>query len=358
MMEKQILEKSKILIVDDISTNVRILEMMLQIHGFKNIVSTTDSEAVVRMYESYRPDIILLDLSMPKMDGFMVMEELNKIKGEDYLPILVITARQDLQSKLKALSMGAKDFVAKPFENAEVIARIRNMLEMRILHKEVVNYNRNLEQIIEERVKETEDLQYELIERLLLAAEFRDHQTGGHIRRIGRYVETMAKIMGYNDRDAKCMGLASMMHDVGKIGITDDILLKKGKLNDQEWAIMKEHTLKGQKLLEGSKSKALQLGEKIAISHHEKWDGSGYPKHLQGEDIPVEGRITALFDIVDALSSKRSYKDKWEFPEVIKEIKKISGRHLDPALVQIFIENIDKFREIYEYGQKEASYEE
>ncbi|MBN2221186.1 MAG: response regulator [Vallitaleaceae bacterium] len=331
--------------------------MMLQIHGFKNVVSTTDPEAVVHMYETYQPDIILLDLSMPIMDGFMVMDELNKMKGDDYLPILIITARQDLQSKLKALSMGAKDFVTKPFENAEVIARIRNMLELRILHKEIKSYNRDLEKIVEERVREAEELQYELIERLLLAAEFRDRQTGGHIRRIGRYVEQMAKLMGYTDKDAKCMGLASMMHDVGKIGISDEILMKKGELSAEEWVIMREHTMKGHKLLEGSQSVVLQIGDKIAISHHEKWDGSGYPYGLKGDDIPIEGRITALFDIVDALGSKRSYKDKWEFSEVIKEIKKISGRHLDPALVQVFMENIEEFREIIENGQKEEVYE-
>ncbi|ACV64864.1 response regulator receiver modulated metal dependent phosphohydrolase [Desulfofarcimen acetoxidans DSM 771] len=329
-----------ILIADDNSTNILLLEKLLSISGYKNIKTTTESREVLSLYKELDPDLLLLDLRMPHMDGFQVLEQLNLEKQDDFLPVVVITAQNDQEHRLKSFKMGAKDFIGKPFDHAEVLMRIRNMLEIRLLHKEVREHNRKLEDTVQERTKELQDLQVELIHRLGRAAEFRDNDTGAHITRIGKYSFELAKAAGLSDKECRLILHASTMHDIGKIGIADEILLKPERLTPDEWEIMKTHTTKGAKILAGSSSDVLQMAEQIALNHHEKWDGSGYPTGLKGDEIPLAGRITAICDVFDALLSKRPYKNAWSLEEAVAEMKKGSGTHFDPNLIEIFLKII------------------
>lgn len=344
-------KEAKILIIDDNLANIMLLEKMLKIYGYTNTKTSTDSRQVLKIYTEWNPDLILLDLKMPFLDGFQVLEQLNEIKGEDYLSIIVVTAQNDKKNLLKALDLGAKDFIGKPFDHSEVMMRIRNMLEMRLLHNQVIENNRILEEKVKERTEELQDLQIELIQRLVKAAEFRDNDTGSHINRIGLYTSELAKLVGISKYCCNLLHHASMMHDIGKIGIADEILLKPGKLNAEEWVKMKLHTIKGAQILTGSTFEIIKMGEKIALTHHEKWDGSGYPNGLKGEEIPLVGRITALCDVFDALLSKRPYKEPWPLDKVLAEIKKGSGNHFDPSLVCIFLDSLPIFLDIKEKYQ-------
>lgn len=337
-----------ILIVDDNPVNVLLLERMLRVSGFKNIKTCTDSREVLSLYQIIKPDLLLLDLRMPHMDGYEVLELLNEVKQDDYLSVIVITAQDDKEHRLKALQLGAKDFIGKPFDHSEVLMRIRNLLEIRLLHKEVREYNRRLEEKVQERTMELEDLQVELIYRLGRVAEYRDNDTGMHVSRIGNYAFELGLAAGMNDEEAQLLLHASTMHDIGKVGIPDEILLKPGVLTADEWEKMKSHTLKGGHILAGSTFAMLKMAEEIALTHHEKWDGSGYPQGLCGDQIPLVGRITAICDVFDALISERPYKKAWPLKDAIEEIKKGRGTQFDPYLVDLFMELVPKILAIKE----------
>lgn len=340
------IETAKILIIDDNPSNVLLLEKMLKIFGFINVKSSTDSRVALDLYNSYKPDLILLDLKMPYLDGFEILEKLNEIKENDYLPVIIISAQDDKENRLKALKLGAKDFIGKPFDNAEIMMRIKNMLEIRLLQKQVNDNNKKLENRVVHRTRQLEGLQVELIERLLKAAEFRDNDTGNHVSRIGAYAFELGKLVGLSNEFCDMLMYASMMHDIGKIGIPDSILLKTDKLDKEEWETMKTHTEKGAQIMTGSSYEVIQLAEEIALYHHERWDGTGYPKGLKGEEIPVAGRITAICDVFDALLSDRPYKKAWPLEGVIEEIRKGKGSHFDPYLAQVFLDNVDIFVDI------------
>ncbi|WKY48198.1 response regulator [Eubacteriaceae bacterium ES3] len=338
---------SKILIVDDLESNAFLLEQLLKVNGFINIKKITNSQEAVDTYLEYKPDLLLLDLKMPKPDGFEILKQLDSLKKDDYVSVIVITAQNDQHNRLKALKAGAKDFIGKPFDHAEVIMRVTNHLDIRILHNQIQENNRLLERRVRERTAEIENLQFELVDKLLMAAEFRDDDTGYHVIRLGKYTEAMARLLNYDEHDIYRLTSASMMHDIGKIAISDDILLKPGRLTPDEMLIMKKHAERGATILSESQSDILALGEIIALTHHEKWDGSGYPAGLKGEEIPISGRITSLFDVFDALLSKRPYKDAWELDKVLNLLKQESGFHFDPQLVELFFENLDVFLAIH-----------
>ena len=342
------IQNATILIVDDNATNILLLEKLLKISGYHNIQSTTDSQQVLSLYQTNRPDILLIDLKMPGLDGFQVMEQLKAVQEDDYLPVIMITAQCERENRLKALNIGVTDFIGKPFDHAEVIMRIRNMLEIRMLHKEVREQNRRLEEKVQERTRELYEAQVELIHRLVLTTEFRDKETGNHIERIGRYVYELGKKAGLEEEYCTFLTNAAKMHDIGKISIADEILLKPGFLTAEEWEIMKSHTVNGAMILTGSSSRMIKMAEEIAMSHHEKWDGSGYPQGLRGEEIPLAGRITAICDVFDALISERPYKNDWDLEEVIKEIEMGAGTHFDPSLVAHFLEIMPVILEIKE----------
>ncbi len=342
-IEQKIL-MANILIVDDQIVNIKLLEKILTQAGYKNIFSTTDSRQAISMYLEHDIDLLLLDIRMPNMDGFEVMAKLNDVSANadyDYLPVLVLTAELTSETRSKALSAGAKDFLTKPFDQIEALQRIQNILEVRLLHKQVLQQNLELESRVKERTQELENSRLEIIRRLGLAAEYKDNETGNHVLRMSLFSQMLAKAIGFSDEHANMMLNAAPMHDIGKIGIPDRVLLKPGKLNDEEWTIMQTHVQIGAELLSGSDVPLMVMAKNIALTHHEKWDGSGYPEGLSGETIPIEGRICALCDVFDALTSERPYKEAWPIDKAMEHIRNQSGSHFDPKLVQVFEDILD-----------------
>lgn len=342
--------QGKILIVDDQEANVLLLKQILHGAGYVAITSTMDPAEVCELHRKHRYDLILLDLKMPGLDGFQVMEGLKEIETVDYLPVIVITAQPD--QKLPALKAGAKDFISKPFELSEVLLRARNMLEVRLLHKELHHSNDMLERRVQERTADLQGSYMETIFTLTRAAEHKDEDTGSHVQRISYYSCELAKMLGLDDAFIDKIFFASPMHDIGKIGIPDHILLKPGSFTPDEWEIMKGHAAMGAKILGNSKSPYLMMGAEIALNHHECWDGSGYPHGKRGEAIPLAARIMSICDVYDALRSKRPYKPAFEHLKAVDIITHGDGRtrpaHFDPFVLTAFAQNHQTFRNIFE----------
>jgi putative two-component system response regulator len=337
MTEQLDIKSASLLIVDDEPVNVKLLEKMLSACGYQNFRSTSDPRDVIGICEDTLPDLILLDINMPYLDGYQVMAQLKEHNVAKDTPVLMLTAQADQSSRIQALEMGARDFVSKPFDRVELLARIRNLLEVSLLHRKVKEQNRSLEHKVRERTKELEDTRLEITRRLGRAAEYRDNETGLHIIRMSKMSQLLGLSAGMSDREANLLLHASPMHDIGKIGIPDSILQKPGKLNPEEWEIMKTHAEIGAEILSGDESELLKTARMIALTHHEKWDGSGYPRGLKGEEIPLVGRIVALSDVFDALTSERPYKKAWPVDDAVKFISENSGIHFDPGLVQHFM---------------------
>lgn len=349
-------KKGKILIVDDHVVNTKLLEKILTMAGYTNIRSTNDARMVIPIYEDYEPDVVLLDIKMPYMDGFEIMEQLqtDDDAAQDYLPVIVITAQNDHAFMKRAFDLGARDFIGKPFNHEEVLLRIRNTLEVRLLHKQVLVHNEQLEEKVAERTKELKDLQIELIQRLSRVLEYRDNETGNHVIRMSLYVKELAQALGYSREEAKLLQQASTMHDIGKISVGDSILLKPGRLTEEERVIMELHTTNGAQILSGSHFKLIQLAEEIALMHHEKWDGTGYPNGVKGDDIPLHARIVAVCDVFDALTSERPYKHAWSIEETKLEIIKQAGSQFDPSVVAKFIEILPAIENIMNQYKEQA----
>lgn len=341
MTTHKFFRNARILIVDDEPMNIELLRRVLERAGFHRIESTTDSREAGSMYVQFRPDLILLDLHMPHLDGLGVMDELNQIAEASYLPILVLTGDITPEARREALSRGAKDFVNKPFSTDEVLLRIRTLLETRFLYLQIQSHNQMLEAKVRERTRELEAAQIEIIERLARAAEFRDDNTGQHTERVGQMAALVARQAGLPDSQVALIRRAAPLHDVGKIGIPDSILLKLGRLTDEEFAIVKQHTTIGARILSGSRFPILRLAEEIAFSHHERWDGNGYAG-MTRESIPLAGRIVAVADVFDALTQKRPYKTAWPLEEAIAEIDRERSRQFDPMLVDAFLRVIEQ----------------
>ena len=330
--------ENRILIVDDQPANVFLLERLLSQGGYKNIASTTESRDVTRLYREFEPDLILLDLNMPHLDGFAVMHELVPlIPPGQYMPVLVLTADATPDAKRRALSAGAKDFLTKPLDHIEVLLRIRNLLETRLLHVQLANQNYILDERVRMRTRELEEARVEILERLAVAAEYRDDDTGKHTARVGFVSARIAAAMDRPGSEVELIRRAAPLHDVGKIGIPDAILLKPGKLTPEEWQVMKEHAHIGAGILGGSTARVLQMAEEIAASHHERWEGGGYPFGLAGPQIPLASRIVAVADVLDATTHARPYKPAWPLEEALAEIEAQAGRHFDPDVVQVFL---------------------
>jgi putative two-component system response regulator len=331
-----------ILIVDDNVTNVKLLEMTLEVEGFVNVKSTTDPRQVLEFQEKNKFDVILLDIQMPHLDGFEVMEQLRGTTEGDYMPVLVLTAQQDMETRLRALESGARDFVTKPFDRAEVINRIYNMLEVRFLYNERRRQAEVLEGKVRERTQQLQDSRLELIRRLGRAGEYRDNETGMHVIRMSKSCRCLALQAGLDEETAEQILQASPMHDVGKIGIPDNILLKPGKLEPEEWEIMKTHSEIGADIIGEHDTGIMKMAHAIALTHHEKWDGTGYPQGLKGNDIPIEGRISSICDVFDALTSERPYKKSWSVEKAVEFINENAGNQFDSDLVRHFNDALDK----------------
>jgi putative two-component system response regulator len=340
-MERDLLTSAHILIIDDQPANVALLEGILEEEDFNSHRSVIDPREALPAFLDYLPDLILLDLQMPFMDGFDVMKQLRGcISPNDFLPILVLTADIAPEAKRRALSEGALDFLTKPFDAMEVVLRIRNLLQTRSLHLQLQGQNHLLDQKVRERTAELEATQVEILERLALAAEYRDDDTGQHTQRVGETAARIAEALGWAVQDVELIRRAAPLHDVGKIAISDSILLKPGPLTSEELERMKMHTQLGAKILSGGRFPLLQLAEQIALTHHERWDGSGY-MGLSQENIPIAGRIVAVADVFDALISERPYKKPWPLHEAIQEIRNQSERQFDPRVVQAFLKVLE-----------------
>lgn len=338
-MAKLAFPDARILIVDDEEMNVLLLEQILLRHGYTNIHSTTEPRKLFTLFAEAEPDLILLDIMMPEMSGFDVMDRLAQIIPEGaFLPILVLTADSTPQARMRALSGEATDFLTKPLDAYEVVLRIRNLLTTRYLYLKMKEQNRTLDQKVHERTAELAHAQEEILLRLARAAEFRDDDTGQHTQRVGCIAARIAARLELPPHHIELVEKAAPLHDVGKIGISDLILLKPGKLTDEEFAIIKTHTTIGEQLLSGGSSELVQVAHRIAASHHERWDGRGYPRGLAGEDIPIEGRIVAVADVFDALTHERPYKKAWPVEQAVAEIEAQSGRQFDPQVVWAFQE--------------------
>jgi putative two-component system response regulator len=333
------MEDLRILVVDDRPENAVLLDRLLKRWGHRDVTTTTRSAEVAELCAASEFDLLLLDLHMPEPDGFTVMEQLHEqIAARVSLPVLVLTGDATDEVKRRALSGGARDFLTKPFDQHEVRLRVHNLLEIRRLQLEQRQTELELEQRVAARTAELEEARLEVLERLATAGEFRDDETGEHTRRVGVTAEALAEAVGADDETRRRIGVAAPLHDIGKIAIPDSLLLKEGRFTRTEREEMQRHTSIGADMLAGASSGLLELARDIALTHHERWDGSGYPNRLAGEEIPMAGRIVALADVFDALTHARPYKDAWEIGAAVEEIKRSGGDQFDPTLVEAFAE--------------------
>jgi len=331
------IKSSKILVVDDEPVNLRLVEKILQNAGYQQVELVGDSRDVVNKYLQQESDLILLDLNMPNLDGYEVMQKLQALNQEVLAPIMVLTAQQSRDFRIRALDMGARDFICKPFDQVELLARVRNLLQAHRFELSLHARKDELELLVQERTRELHDTRLQIVRKLGRAAEFRDNETGNHIIRMSKIAALLAQASGMNEYECDLLLNAAPMHDIGKIGIPDKILLKQGKFEPDEWEIMKTHTLIGADILAGDNSEVMKMAQSIALTHHEKWDGTGYPSGLAGEDIPLVGRITAIADVFDALTSERPYKCAWPISNAIAYITDNAGSHFDPDLATKFL---------------------
>jgi putative two-component system response regulator len=330
---------ARILIIDDHEANIEALKRILRSAGFMSVNSTTDPRAGAVLVETWSPDLLLLDLHMPGLDGFGVLESIKpQLRGGSYLPVLMLTADSSDETKRRALAGGAKDFLTKPFDATEAVLRIENLLETRSLYTTIRRQNELLEQRVAERTHELEEAQVEILQRLAAAAEFRDDDTGEHTHRVGHVAALLARAAGLSAAEVDLIRRAAPLHDVGKIGIPDSVLLKPGRLTQEERRIMRTHVTIGAAMLAGGRSVLVQTSERIARHHHERWDGKGYPAGYAGERIPIEARIVAVADVLDALTHNRPYRPAWSVERTIAAIVAESGSHFDPTVVTALLD--------------------
>ena len=347
-------KKAKILVVDDEDRNLRLMDAMLVSLDYEVILARDGGEALEKVQE-VPPDVVLLDIMMPGLDGFEVAGRLKENEETKIIPIVMVTALKEVEDRVKALEAGADDFLTKPVDRTELKARVRSLLKVKAYNDHMRNYQKELEAEVARRTEQLhrafeqiKSASLETIYRLSQAAEYRDEDTGAHIQRMSRYAAAVAGKMGMTDKAVENILYAAPMHDVGKIGTPDRILLKPAKLDPDEWEIMKQHTLIGGRILGGSESGFIKLGEVIALTHHEKWDGGGYPKGIKGARIPLAGRITAIADVFDALTSKRPYKEPFAVEKSLDIIKEGRGNHFDPDVVDAFFAVEDEILSVKE----------
>ncbi len=352
-MSARLMTDARILVVDDQEPNVLLLDRLLRTKGYTRIETLTDSRQAVDRFVATRPDLVCLDLRMPYLSGLEVLQRLQPLIGPgDYVPILIFTADSAAETKQTALSMGAKDFLNKPFDAVEALLRIHNLLETRFLYLEQRVQNERLDQKVRERTHELEEAQQEILARLALAAEYRDDQTGEHTRRVGHMAALLARELGLTDAEVELIRQAAPLHDIGKLGIPDAVLLKPSQLTPAEFELMKTHTEIGACLLSGSRFPMLRLAQEIARTHHEWWNGNGYVG-LSGAQIPLASRIVSVAATFDAITHHRPYRAARTIRQAIDELRSEAGRQFDPTVVEAIARVLESEMGFDEKGKEE-----
>ena len=350
-------ERKTIFLVDDNLTNLTVGKSALAEHY--NVFTLNSGEKLLKMLEKNIPDLILLDIEMPEMNGYDVIKIIKDKEKTKHIPVIFLTARDDVEGELEGLSLGAIDYITKPFSPVLLLKRIETHLLIELQKKELVNYNNNLQDMVEKKTKSVLELQNAILKTVAELVEFRDNTTGGHIERttsyLGILLDALSVVGLYEEEisswDLKLVLQSAQLHDVGKIAIRDNILQKPGKLTDEEFTEIKRHTTVGKEIIEKIKKKTsertfLEHAEIFAATHHEKWDGNGYPQGLKGLDIPLQGRLMAIADVYDALVSDRPYKKAFSHEDAVHIISAGKGTHFEPTLVDLFLKVDDQFNHI------------
>ena len=337
-----LLPKQSILVVDDTPENITILSEVL-CDDYRIRVATSGEKALKIIYSDEPPDLILLDIMMPGLSGLEICRRLKANPDRRRIPVIFVTAMSSIEDEERGLALGAVDYITKPISPPIVKARVRT-------HLALYDQSRELERMVRQRTSELMTTRQQIIRRLGRAAEFKDNETGNHVLRMSHYARLIAEAHGLGDEAASIIFNTAPMHDIGKIGIPDSILLKPGKLNAEEWKVMHQHPIMGAEIIGKHENELLETARIIALCHHEKWDGSGYPRGLKGEDIPLEGRIVAIADVFDALVSIRPYKAAFPLEEALRLMESQTGSHFDPELMLAFrkaLPEILRIKEIY-----------
>jgi putative two-component system response regulator len=323
-----------VVIVDDNPVNLTVMEHLVSRVDGAVPRSFRGAEQGLAYCQSHDPDLVILDYQMPDIDGLQFIERIRALPGRDELPLLMVTANADRELRRRALEIGATDFLQKPVDRAEFTTRVRNMLSLRAMTRRLTDRAIELEHAVGKATRAMVQTERDTLLCLARAAEYRDPETGAHVLRMAEFSRTIAASLGMDTEFQTLIRKAAPLHDVGKLGTPDHILLKPARLTTQEMDIMRQHTTIGWQILREHRSPVLQMGAGIAWTHHEKWDGTGYPRGLAGDDIPLEGRIVAVADVLDALTSVRPYKQAWSVAEARAFIEKGSGKHFDPQCVR------------------------
>jgi putative two-component system response regulator len=369
------INKSRVMIIDDEELVIRVVKRFLQAHGYEDFITLTDPREALQSIERNRPDVVLLDINMPHMSGMEILRMRNSLTELQLIPFIVLSANAESQVRQQALELGAVDFLNKPVESGELIVRVQNALILKRYNDCLKGYANSLEQIVLERTEMLERSREHIIRCLARAAEFRDNETGEHVIRVGKYSSVIAEQLGFDKSFCRQIELAAQLHDVGKIGVPDSILLNNRKLTMEEFEVMKTHcqlgfqiiapdaqaeseqvrrhsTIGGQ-IMEGIESPLLEMAVEIARTHHEKWDGTGYPAGLAGDLIPISGRIVCVADVFDALCSERPYKPKFTLKKCLEIMITERGTRFDPQVLDAFFSrliDIEQIRRSYQAG--------
>ncbi len=337
-------DKKRVLVIDDTLANIKVLNELLR-DQYHVSVATNGPDGLDLANSENRPGLILLDIMMPDMDGYEVIKKLKSNPKTKNIPVLFITAKSEVKDETFGLSLGAVDYLRKPISPPIVMARVKSHMNLHL-------YQEHLEELVKDRTEQLRNGYIDTVHRLALATEYKDEETGAHIRRISYYTEEIANKLGMDKNFSETIFHASPMHDIGKVAIPNSILLKQGPLDDEEWETLKSHAEIGAKILEGSDSPLLEMAVDIAWYHHERWDGSGYPKGLKGDAIPLTARIMNISDQYDALRSKRPYKPTYDHKKTVSIITKGDGRtkpeHFDPEILRAFEQSLPVLNEIFE----------